>query len=57
LAATFSRCLSYGVWRWLHAGLAVGVLLGLLHLVLLAIDEPVLPIITVVALILAACRA
>ena len=53
LAATFSRRLSYGVWRWLHAGLAVGVLLGLVHLVLLGIDEPVLPIIAVVALILA----
>ena len=53
LAASFIRRLSYGVWRWLHAGLAVGVLLGLVHLVLLGIDEPVLPIIAVVALILA----
>jgi predicted ferric reductase len=53
LIVTFSRSLSYGVWRWLHAGLAVGALLGLLHLVLLGIDEPVLPIIAVVALILA----
>jgi predicted ferric reductase len=53
LAATFWRSIPYGLWRWLHAGLAVGVLLGLVHLVLLGIDEPVLPIIVVVALILA----
>ena len=51
LATAFSKKLSYGVWRWLHAGLAIGVLLGLIHLVLLGIDEPVLPIIAVVALI------
>ena len=51
LAAAFSKKLSYGLWRWLHAGLALGVLLGLIHLVLLGIDEPVLPIIAVVALI------
>ena len=53
LAATFSRSLRYGTWRWLHAGLGVGVLIGLSHLVLLGIDEPVLPIIAVAALILA----
>jgi predicted ferric reductase len=53
LAATFIRSLRYGTWRWLHAGLAAGVLLGLIHLVLLGIDEPVLPIIAVTALILA----
>lgn len=51
LATSFSRKLSYGLWRWLHAGLAIGVLLGLIHLVLLGIDEPVLPIIAVMALI------
>ena len=53
LIVTFSRRIPYGVWRWLHAGLAVGVLLGLLHLVLLGIDEPVFPIVVLVALILA----
>jgi predicted ferric reductase len=52
LAVAFGRRLPYGIWRWLHAGLAIGVLLGLVHLVLLGIDEPVLPIIAVVALIL-----
>ncbi|ABD87486.1 ferric reductase-like transmembrane domain-containing protein [Rhodopseudomonas palustris] len=50
---TLNQRLSYGTWRWLHAALALGVLLGLVHLVLLGIDEPVLPIIAVVALILA----
>ena len=53
LAATFIRSLRYNTWRWLHAGLGVGVLLGLTHLVLLGIDEPILPIIAVAALILA----
>jgi len=52
LAVAFGRRLPYGLWRWLHAGLAIGVLLGLVHLVLLGIDEPVLPIIAAGALIL-----
>jgi predicted ferric reductase len=52
LAVSFVRSIPYGPWRWLHALLAVGVLLGLLHLVLLGIDEPVLPVMAVVALIL-----
>lgn len=41
VAATFIRSLRYNTWRWLHAGLGVGVLLGLIHLVLLGIDEPI----------------
>ncbi|KIZ40252.1 MULTISPECIES: ferric reductase-like transmembrane domain-containing protein [Rhodopseudomonas] len=53
LALSFVRRIPYGPWRWLHAMLAVGVLLGLGHLVLLGIDEPVLPIMAVVGLILA----
>jgi len=52
LAVSFNRSIPYGVWRWLHAALAIGVLLGLGHLVLLGIDEPVLPIMAAVALIL-----
>ena len=53
LGITFTRSLRYGLWRWLHAALAAGVLLGLAHLVLLGIDEPVLPIIAVASVILA----
>jgi predicted ferric reductase len=52
LAVTFVRRMPYGTWRWLHAGLGVAVLLGLYHLILLGIDEPVLPILAVAALIL-----
>lgn len=44
LAATFIMRIPYQVWRLLHFGLGVGVLLGLVHLVLLGINEPVLPI-------------
>ncbi len=53
LIVTFNRSLAYIVWRWLHAALAVGVLLGLVHLLFLGIDEPVLPIIALVVLVLA----
>ncbi len=44
LAVTFERRIPYRTWRWLHIGLGLAVLLGLLHLVLLGIDEPVWPI-------------
>ncbi|MBK8569995.1 MAG: ferric reductase-like transmembrane domain-containing protein [Nitrosomonadales bacterium] len=44
LAATFIMRIPYQIWRLLHFGLGVGVLLGLVHLVLLGISEPVLPI-------------
>lgn len=52
LAVTFERRISYGTWRWLHAGLGVGVLLGLVHLLLLGIDKPVLPLLALAALLL-----
>lgn len=44
LAVTFERRIPYQIWRWLHVGLGLAVLFGLLHLVLLGIDEPVWPI-------------
>lgn len=44
LAVTFERRIPYRTWRWLHVGLGLAVLSGLLHLVLLGIDEPVWPI-------------
>lgn len=44
LAVTFEKRISYRAWRWLHVGLGLAVLFGLLHLVLLGIDEPVWPI-------------
>ncbi|MFZ1546581.1 MAG: ferric reductase-like transmembrane domain-containing protein, partial [Candidatus Nitrotoga sp.] len=40
LAATFIMRIPYQIWRWLHFGLGVGVLFGLVHLVLLGISEP-----------------
>ncbi|WP_022721646.1 ferredoxin reductase family protein, partial [Rhodopseudomonas sp. B29] len=49
LAITFDRRIGYGLWRWLHAALGFGVVVGLVHLVLLGIDEPVLPILAVAA--------
>jgi predicted ferric reductase len=52
LVATFETRIPYRTWRWLHVGLGVGVLLGLAHLVLLGIDEPVLPILTLATLFL-----
>lgn len=53
LATTFVTRLNYRIWRWLHFGLGIGVLLGLMHLVLLGINEPVLPILALAALFLA----
>lgn len=52
LVTTFIRSIRYGTWRWLHALLGVGVLTGLVHLMLLGIDEPVLPILAVAGAIL-----
>ncbi len=52
LAVTFLRRMPYRAWRWLHAALGAAVLLGLYHLILLGIDEPVLPILAIAALIL-----
>ncbi|PZA09836.1 oxidoreductase [Rhodopseudomonas palustris] len=52
LVTTFIRRIRYGIWRWLHALLGLGVLVGLVHLMLLGIDEPVLPILAVAAAIL-----
>ncbi|MFT4279249.1 MAG: ferric reductase-like transmembrane domain-containing protein [Rhodopseudomonas sp.] len=52
LVTTFIRSIRYGTWRWLHALLGLGVLTGLVHLMLLGIDEPVLPILAVAAAIL-----
>ncbi len=52
LAVTFERRISYETWRWLHAGLGIGVLLGLVHLLLRGIDEPVLPILALAILLL-----
>lgn len=44
LAATFARKLAYRIRRPLHAMLGVAVALGLIHLLLLGIDEPVAPL-------------
>ncbi|NEV80785.1 oxidoreductase, partial [Rhodopseudomonas sp. BR0C11] len=52
LVTTFIRSIRYGTWRWLHALLGLGVLTGLVHLILLGIDEPVLPILAAAAAIL-----
>jgi predicted ferric reductase len=52
LAVTFIRRIPYRAWRWLHAMLGAAVLVGLYHLILLGIEEPVLPILAVTALIL-----
>lgn len=52
LATTFATRIPYRAWRWLHVGLGVGVLLGLLHLILLGIDEPVMPILALAVLLL-----
>lgn len=53
LAVTFERRIPYRTWRWLHVGLGLAVLFGLLHLVLLGIDEPVWPIFGLAAFFLA----
>ncbi|ABD08984.1 Oxidoreductase FAD/NAD(P)-binding [Rhodopseudomonas palustris HaA2] len=52
LATTFTPSIRYGLWRWLHALLGIGVVIGLVHLILLGIDEPVLPILAAAAGIL-----
>jgi predicted ferric reductase len=39
LSAAFSRRLRYPVWRWLHSLLALAVLLGFAHLVMLGLSE------------------
>jgi predicted ferric reductase len=52
LGMAFVRRMPYRPWRWLHAVLGAAVLVGLYHLVLLGIDEPVQPILTVAAAIL-----
>lgn len=52
LAATFSTRLAYRTWRWLHFLLGIGVLCSLLHVLLLGIDEPVLPLLVLCALLL-----
>ena len=43
LATTFEKRIPYRTWRSLHVGLGLAVLFGLLHLVLLGIEEPVWP--------------
>jgi predicted ferric reductase len=52
LAVTFEKRIPYRTWRWLHVGLGLAVLFGLLHLVLLGIDEPVWPILVLAAFFL-----
>jgi predicted ferric reductase len=52
LAATFATRIPYRSWRWLHASLGIGVLLGLGHLLQLGIEEPVLPLLALAALLL-----
>lgn len=52
LAATFAQRLAYRTRRILHAAMGVGVLLGLVHLMLLGIDEPVEPILATAAVLL-----
>jgi predicted ferric reductase len=52
LATTFERRIPYRIWRWLHVGLGFAVLFGLLHLVLLGIEEPVWPILVLAAFFL-----
>ena len=52
LAATFAARLAYRVRRILHAVMGAAVLIGLVHLMLLGIDEPVEPILAVAAILL-----
>ncbi|MEF8756027.1 MAG: ferric reductase-like transmembrane domain-containing protein [Accumulibacter sp.] len=52
LAATFASRIPYRIWRWLHAALGIGVVLGLGHLLQLGIDEPVLPLLALAVLLL-----
>ncbi len=51
LAATFAVRLRYRVRRILHAMMGAAVLIGLVHLMLLGIDEPVVPILVVAAVL------
>jgi len=52
LATTFATRIPYRSWRWLHASLGIGVLLGLGHLLQLGIEEPVLPLLALATLLL-----
>ncbi|MCM8636681.1 MAG: ferric reductase-like transmembrane domain-containing protein [Candidatus Accumulibacter sp.] len=52
LAATFATRIPYRSWRWLHTTLGIGVVLGLGHLLQLGIDEPVMPLLALAALLL-----
>ncbi len=52
LAATFERRLPYRTRRWLHIALGIGVLLGMAHLVLLGVDEPIELLIALAVLLL-----
>jgi predicted ferric reductase len=52
LAATFAQRLPYRIRRILHAAMGAGVLVGLVHLKLLGIDEPVEPILGVALMLL-----
>ena len=52
LSATFAQRLAYRTRRILHAGMGAGVLIGLVHLMLLGIDEPVEPILGAAAILL-----
>ena len=52
LATTFATRLPYRRWRWLHALLGIGVLLGLGHLLQLGLEEPVLPLLALATLLL-----
>lgn len=53
LGATFAPRLRYQIRRPVHAALGVAVLVGLIHLLLLGIDEPVTPILFVSSALLA----
>jgi predicted ferric reductase len=52
LGATYAQRLAYRTRRILHAAMGAGVMLGLVHLMLLGIDEPVEPILAAAALLL-----
>jgi predicted ferric reductase len=53
LAATFAKRLAYRIRRPMHAMLGVAVVLGLVHLLLLGIDEPVAPLLLACVALLA----
>ena len=52
LSATFAARLAYRVRRILHAVMGAAVLIGLVHLMLLGVDEPVAPILAVATILL-----